>query len=55
MQPKLIPLPYAIENTNEEENPFTQQVLLKCPNLNQCYFSELHEMALFSNHYIYHP
>lgn len=38
------------ENTDEEEDPFTQQVLLKCPNLNQCYFSELHNMALFSNH-----
>lgn len=42
-------LPSFVVN-REEQDQFTQQVLLKCSNLNQCYFSESQKMALFSNH-----
>ena len=42
---------FSVRREAQEEDPHTRGVLLKCPNLRQCYFSEVEQLAVFSNIY----
>lgn len=40
---------FTVEKKNDIDDPLVQGTLLKCPNLNQCYFSESQSLAIISN------
>ena len=40
---------FSVRREEQEESPHTHGILLKCPNLRQCYFSESEELAAFSD------
>ena len=40
---------FAVRREDQENNPSVQSVLLKCPNLKHCCFSESQKLATFSN------
>ena len=44
-------LPSFSVKREQEESPHTHGILLKCPNLRQCYFSESEKLAAFSNNF----
>ena len=41
---------FSVDKKEEQSEDTVQGTLLKCPNLNHCYFSETQEMAVISNH-----